>query len=61
MSTGKSAFEIVYGTHPWGILELRDLSLHEKKECTRRVICRVLDEGVAWASEEDIAKPSGKV
>lgn len=25
-STGKSPFEIVYGFHPRGILELRDLS-----------------------------------
>jgi hypothetical protein len=29
-STGKSPFEIVYGAHPRGILELRDLSLQDK-------------------------------
>lgn len=30
-STGKSAFEIVYGLHPRGILELRDLGGMEKR------------------------------
>lgn len=29
-STGKRPFEIVYGAHPRGILELRDLSLQDK-------------------------------
>jgi hypothetical protein len=28
-STGKSPFEIVYGIHPRGIIELRKLSQHE--------------------------------